>query len=167
MTDKRKQQQIKELKGVIEEFALAKWDTFNSATLAEAIINAGYFRHKPGRSKEHLITYKGETKRLSCWAREFGISKSTLVARLNRGWNTDDALTIPVDTRMTGRPNHPVEQYTKDNKLVKVWNSAIEAAEEFNVGPDSIRLCASGRTPNAAGYVWRWADDCRANEKPN
>lgn len=47
------------------------------------------------RSNRHL-TFNGETKLLSDWAKTSGISMKRLHARLKRGWSIERALTTPV-----------------------------------------------------------------------
>lgn len=165
MTEKEKQERIKELKGVIEDFAMAKWDVFNSSTLAEAIINAGYVRHKSCRYSEHLIEYKGQTKRLCDWAREYSLAPNTLHARLTKfGWNIEDSLTTPSKGRSHGQPKK-VYQYTTNGKFVASFNSGVEAANAVGVCRLAIYRCCNGSLPTAAGFIWRWADDCGPNEK--
>ena len=39
-----------------------------------------------------MLTYNGETKTMAEWARSLGIGHSALIARLNRGWSLEDAL---------------------------------------------------------------------------
>jgi len=47
----------------------------------------------------HMITHNGQTKSLTDWAQEVGICRLTLLKRLKRGWNINDALTLPVINR--------------------------------------------------------------------
>jgi len=49
------------------------------------------------KNDNRLITYRGQTRTLSEWARLTGISKSSLSWRLNNGWTVEDALTIGPD----------------------------------------------------------------------
>ena len=46
------------------------------------------------RRTNRKITYKGETKNLSQWCKEYNINIVTLSDRLNRGWTLEQALTI-------------------------------------------------------------------------
>lgn len=165
MNDKTKQERIKELKGVIEAFAMSKWDVFNSSTLAEAIINAGYVRYKSYRYSDHMITYNGQTKRLCDWAREYNLAPNTLHNRLVKfGWSVGDALTTPSKRRHPGQPKK-LNQYTTNGDFVASWNSGVEAAKMVGVSRTSIYRCCKGELPTTAGFVWRWADDCGSNEK--
>ena len=45
----------------------------------------------PHRS-QHLLTFDGQTKSVTEWADELGISKSALSQRLSRGWSVERAL---------------------------------------------------------------------------
>ena len=48
------------------------------------------------KRREHPITYKGKTKKLSEWAREFSINKGTLHKRIRKGWPVKRAFTQEV-----------------------------------------------------------------------
>lgn len=44
-----------------------------------------------------MVTYEGETKTASQWAKQYGIGAGTFIARINRyGWSTERALTTAV-----------------------------------------------------------------------
>lgn len=43
-----------------------------------------------------LLTYNGKTQHQSAWARELGIGRGVICARLKAGWSVEDALTKPV-----------------------------------------------------------------------
>lgn len=76
-------------------------------TLERVDVNGGYTpancRFIPlaeqarNRRSSHLLTYKGQTKCLEAWAKEFGINSGTLGSRLRRyGWSLKYALEDPV-----------------------------------------------------------------------
>lgn len=46
--------------------------------------------------KNRMLTYKGETLPLSAMTEKYGISRTTLRDRLNRGWDIHDAITKPI-----------------------------------------------------------------------
>ena len=53
----------------------------------------------------------------------------------------------------------PVNQYTKDGKLIKTWNSAAEACKNnplFNFS--LISACCRGESSSHRGFVWKFAD---------
>ena len=47
------------------------------------------------RSSTKFLTFDGQTKSISDWAREIGIRIDTLHYRISRGWNIEKALTTP------------------------------------------------------------------------
>ncbi len=50
-------------------------------------------------SRNKPITYKGKTLCISEWAAELGISRKTLLHRLNYGWSVEKAFNEPVQKR--------------------------------------------------------------------
>jgi hypothetical protein len=51
------------------------------------------------RRNNTVLTFDGERKCLTEWARVQGIGQSVLTNRLKRGWSVEKALTYPVDHR--------------------------------------------------------------------
>lgn len=47
------------------------------------------------RRSNRLLTFRGETMCVSAWARRMGMSTGMLHHRIERGWDTEDALTTP------------------------------------------------------------------------
>lgn len=47
------------------------------------------------RRNNHLLEVNGETKTLSEWAREVGLDRASILARLAKGWSVEAALTEP------------------------------------------------------------------------
>lgn len=45
---------------------------------------------------ERTITYKGITKRISEWAKELNISRTTLATRLEGGWPHEEIIEKPI-----------------------------------------------------------------------
>lgn len=59
-----------------------------------------------------------------------------------------------------GKEHHlskPINQYTKEGKLVKKWYSVSDIQRElgFNVG--SISMCANGKRKTCGGFIWKYA----------
>lgn len=46
--------------------------------------------------KNLMLTYNGKTQHLSAWAKETGLKREAIAARLRRGLSVKDALTKPV-----------------------------------------------------------------------
>lgn len=51
----------------------------------------------------------------------------------------------------------PVAQYTKDGKLLEVFNSAKEASLKTGIFRSSICFCLKGRYKSAGGFIWKYA----------
>ena len=49
-----------------------------------------------------------------------------------------------------------VYQYTLDGELVKVWNSAHEAARELGFSQGNITMCCQGKRRTHKGYKWSY-----------
>jgi hypothetical protein len=54
----------------------------------EKVLQPGLLPHPP----QHPVTFNGQTKRITAWANELGISPSALSNRLSRGWPLERAL---------------------------------------------------------------------------
>lgn len=51
------------------------------------------------RTDSRLLTANGRTQNLKDWANELGCSHATIIARINRGWSVERAVTTPPDKR--------------------------------------------------------------------
>lgn len=54
--------------------------------------------------------------------------------------------------------NTPVEQYTIDEKFIKEYPSAVEAANKTGLLAGGISGCCRGEHKAYKGYVWRYKD---------
>lgn len=68
------------------------------------------------KRSNHLIEIDGVTKTLTQWANDYGIGYTTIQARLKRGWNDKDAVTIPVDKKYSYKRNCPTFEDYKRSK---------------------------------------------------
>lgn len=58
---------------------------------------ADWYVQQNNRRNNHLITFNGETKTMSQWARAVGLSPKTLARRINdKHWSIEKALTTPL-----------------------------------------------------------------------
>ena len=106
----------------------------------------------------HRITYKNETKTVSEWADQIGISFSALEYRLkSENWTLEEALT-------TGKNGKPVEQkkfrkkvvqLSLDKEEIKVWDSISEASTTLKI-PNSNISRALTEKRRAGGYYWEY-----------
>lgn len=51
-----------------------------------------------------------------------------------------------------------IEQYSKDGKFIKMYDSIKDAANEIKIHPAGISKCASGVNgqPTAGGFIWKY-----------
>lgn len=89
--------------------AFKKWALENgysdNLTLDRIDVNKGYspencrwatFKEQANNTRRnHLLTYKGETKTLQQWCDIFNLDKSTVRHRLKYGWPIEKAITTP------------------------------------------------------------------------
>ena len=52
----------------------------------------------------------------------------------------------------------PVGQYTRDGKLVKVWQSAHEVQRQLGFDNSFINKASRGKVKTAYGYVWKYIE---------
>lgn len=54
-----------------------------------------------------------------------------------------------------------VKQFTKDGKLIKIWNSLLEIQSETGIPSSRICNCCKGKKKfkTAGGFVWRYEED--------
>lgn len=57
-------------------------------------------------STNFIISYGGETMTLTQWAEKIGIDRRTLGKRFSNGWETERALTTPVNKNLSRRKSH-------------------------------------------------------------
>ena len=56
--------------------------------------------------------------------------------------------------------NHiPILQFSKEDYLIKRWNSITEAAKELGINITNINNCLRHRSKTSAGYIWGYEKD--------
>jgi len=53
----------------------------------------------------------------------------------------------------------PIGQYTRDGKLIKVWQSAQEVKIQLGFDQGNISKVARGKLKTAYGYVWKYIEE--------
>ena len=59
----------------------------------------------------------------------------------------------------------PVGQYTTDGKLIKVWQSTIEVQRQLGFSHGNISQAARGKLKTAYGYIWKYIDEEKKENK--
>jgi hypothetical protein len=49
-----------------------------------------------------------------------------------------------------------IQQFSKENELIKEFNSAAEAAKELNISKNGILNCVSNFSKSAKGFIWKY-----------
>jgi hypothetical protein len=55
--------------------------------------------------------------------------------------------------------SRPVGQYTRDGKLIKVWQSTMEVERHLGFSNQNISTAALGKYKTAYGYVWKYINE--------
>lgn len=64
---------------------------------------ATHIEQMQNRSNSSFVTFAGQTKAVSAWARELGIGRTTIEKRLKKGWSVDQALSKQMFHQLKGR----------------------------------------------------------------
>lgn len=81
-----------------------------------------------------MITFNGKTQSLGKWAKELGMSESTLKTRIYRlGWSVEDALISKVNpyTVNSGEKKEEYREIFFENKMqsLRKWSEELEISE--------------------------------------
>lgn len=49
-----------------------------------------------------------------------------------------------------------IEQFSLDGKLIKVWDSMVEAARSLGVWNTNIHKCCNGQAKTCGGFIWKY-----------
>lgn len=77
-------------------------------------------------------------------------------AASNLEWVTGSENTIHAYATGRGVHKRHVVQYTKDMRVVALWDSIREAGRSLGIAPNNISSCCRNNLPSAGGYVWRY-----------
>lgn len=62
------------------------------------------------------------------------------------------------NTKLAAAKNKPVEQRTKDGRLITVWPSSMEAWRQTGIHYGNISRCCNGERHTAGRFVWRYTE---------
>ena len=54
----------------------------------------------------------------------------------------------------------PIEQYTENGELIRVWASTREAGRQLGLANSSISRVARGKQKLCGGFVWKYVENC-------
>lgn len=58
--------------------------------------------------------------------------------------------------RVSGKLSKPIEQWSLDGKLIKVWPSAAEVRRQLGFDSSTITKCCRLKQKTAYGFIWRY-----------
>ena len=106
------------------------------------------------KESSRYITYKGEKKTISQWARRLGVRQKTLAYRLELGWS--DKKTIETKIGEIKPLAKAIEQYSMDGEFIKEYESAREADRQTGVPYKNISVNLRGITKSSGGFIWKY-----------
>ena len=66
-------------------------------------------------------------------------------------------LTPEARAKSVAKTKKAVEQYTKDDKFIKEWLSAMDVYRELGIHNANVGACCAGKVKSAGGYIWKYA----------
>lgn len=100
---------------------------------------------------------------------EYIKSEKVTVDHIDRNRTNNNVNNLRWATRNEQRANQTLDrkqlkckkvlQYDYDGKLLKTWNSVMEASLNTSFDESSIRYCCRGDRLTSNGYVWKYVDD--------
>lgn len=79
------------------------------------------------------------------------------ISRSNKGKNSGE--NNPAYGKRKEELKKKVYQYTKDNYIIFVYDSVMQAERETGISHSHISSCCNGKRKTAGGFIWRYADE--------
>ena len=102
------------------------------------------------------LTYRGETKTASEWARIAGMSSRTLRGRLERGnYSIEDAIEVPVNEKLS-RKNFGNGFYSESIETGerKYYKFIVDVVMD-GLSPSSVSKCLNGKQKQHKGHIFK------------
>jgi hypothetical protein len=88
-----------------------------------------------------------------CSHRE-NLNNPVTIQRLKK--STPDACRKRWENGYYNNLSRKVAQFSKDGELLKIWESASEAARALDIQIQNLQRCCARRIKSSGGYVWRY-----------
>ena len=111
--------------------------------------NLPYINHKDENPSNPICT------NLEWCTHQYNMNYGTIKERSSIS-HTGKKQTIEHINKVIETQIKPVNQYTKEGILVKVWNSMKDACIELNIQKSSLTKCCQGKRKTAGGYKWEY-----------
>lgn len=59
-------------------------------------------------------------------------------------------------TNKKGHHTRKVAQYDQNNKLIKIWDSQMDASKSIGITNTSIQNVCAGKRKTAGGFIWKY-----------
>jgi hypothetical protein len=116
---------------------------------------------EPQTSK--IITYCGESKTISEWAKQVNIRAQVIISRLNRGSSVGQALGIDFKSRKGSSYSCPIMQLDANKKLIREWKSLHYIRKEGVRDKKQVRRSIDTGLPDSHGEYWVLKDNYYAD----
>lgn len=80
---------------------------------------------------------KGKTN--SCAGYKWSYANSPILKRFKKSWN-----------------GKKIGQFDKENNLIEIYNSAVEACQKTGISNTSIGKVCNGKAKTAGNFIWRF-----------
>lgn len=100
------------------------------------------------------ISFNNETHTLREWSKILNIPYGTLQDRIHI-----QHISLYEIFKKRNIIIKPVNQYDKDNNLIKKWACMSDIKKELNFNCGHICTCCKGKRKTAYGYIWRYANE--------
>ena len=117
-------------------------------------------------SASNFQNYLTSRLALSDAQQSFVMSKASVIGRRyqidsSRALEAPRQQTKAIDTSASKarRNKRAVAQIDSDGRLIKVYESTVEAAKAMNLSDSAINNCLRGQSRQSGGYVWKYADE--------
>jgi len=117
-------------------------------------------------SASNFQNYLTSRLALSDAQQSFVTSKASVIGRRyqidsSRALEAPRQQTKAIDTSASKarRNKRAVAQIDSDGRLIKVYESTVEAAKAMNLSDSAINNCLRGQSRQSGGYVWKYADE--------
>ena len=123
-------------------------------------------------SKANLISFSNKSEKFKLAVAEKRVGggahvkekakevNAKISASLKEYYKTHDAASKAVNIKkhresMAKAVGTKVQQFTKEGTFVKLYPSCAEAARQIGMSNSAIKMCVSGKSKTAGGFVWK------------
>lgn len=112
-----------------------------------------------GWTQHHRLSYNGKTQTILQWSKETDLMTTTIISRLEHGWEVGEALGYEHHARKGAKHTKKILQYDKDMNLIKEWHSLHFIRKETNRSKKTILRYLTNGELDTRGYYWRYKED--------